>query len=209
MPQPRHRGEGRTQRYSASGQGRGWAPCLPLKPLRCADLVLPSKCTGSSSKHELCLVAGPVILEIVSNHTAPCPLSHACSSHGCLARALPASWARRSSWTSCSTTRRKAMRWAPPLLPRPGQQGLLHDGTQGRDHTAFYMMGTPAQCWDSTLASGMLCAGWRGECRGGLKHGLCWVAGRVQGEFYNYSGCGNTVNCNHPVVRRFIVDCLR
>ncbi|XP_043712681.1 isoamylase 1, chloroplastic isoform X4 [Telopea speciosissima] len=30
-----------------------------------------------------------------------------------------------------------------------------------------------------------------------------------KGEFYNYSGCGNTFNCNHPVVRQFIVDCLR
>uniref|UniRef100_A0A0C9QWI2 TSA: Wollemia nobilis Ref_Wollemi_Transcript_4182_3024 transcribed RNA sequence n=1 Tax=Wollemia nobilis TaxID=56998 RepID=A0A0C9QWI2_9CONI len=30
-----------------------------------------------------------------------------------------------------------------------------------------------------------------------------------RGECYNYSGCGNTFNCNHPVVRRFIVDCLR
>lgn len=29
------------------------------------------------------------------------------------------------------------------------------------------------------------------------------------GECYNYSGCGNTMNCNHPVVRQFIVDCLR
>jgi len=28
--------------------------------------------------------------------------------------------------------------------------------------------------------------------------------------FYkNYSGCGNTVNCNHPVVRSFIIECLR
>lgn len=27
--------------------------------------------------------------------------------------------------------------------------------------------------------------------------------------YRNYSGCGNTVNCNHPVVRGFIVDCLR
>lgn len=28
-------------------------------------------------------------------------------------------------------------------------------------------------------------------------------------DFYmNYSGCGNTVNCNHPVVRKFILDCL-
>ncbi|KAF9617544.1 hypothetical protein IFM89_037356 [Coptis chinensis] len=31
----------------------------------------------------------------------------------------------------------------------------------------------------------------------------------VQGEYYNYSGCGNTLNCNHPVVRQFILDCLR
>ncbi|KAF7849275.1 hypothetical protein BT93_L1023 [Corymbia citriodora subsp. variegata] len=30
-----------------------------------------------------------------------------------------------------------------------------------------------------------------------------------KGEFYNYSGCGNTLNCNHPAVRQFIVDCLR
>ncbi|KAK9843453.1 hypothetical protein WJX81_003335 [Elliptochloris bilobata] len=30
-----------------------------------------------------------------------------------------------------------------------------------------------------------------------------------EGQYYNYSGCGNTLNCNHPVVRRFIVDCLR
>lgn len=29
------------------------------------------------------------------------------------------------------------------------------------------------------------------------------------GEYYNYSGCGNTFNCNHPVVRKFILDCLR
>lgn len=30
-----------------------------------------------------------------------------------------------------------------------------------------------------------------------------------KGEFYNYSGCGNTFNCNHPIVRQFILDCLR
>lgn len=27
--------------------------------------------------------------------------------------------------------------------------------------------------------------------------------------YKNYSGCGNTFNCNHPVVRDFILDCLR
>ena len=30
-----------------------------------------------------------------------------------------------------------------------------------------------------------------------------------EGQYYNYSGCGNTVNCNHPIVRRFILDALR
>lgn len=29
------------------------------------------------------------------------------------------------------------------------------------------------------------------------------------GHYYNFSGCGNTMNCNHPVVQQFIVDCLR
>ena len=29
------------------------------------------------------------------------------------------------------------------------------------------------------------------------------------GHYYNFSGCGNTLNCNHPVVREFVVDCLR
>jgi glycogen operon protein len=29
-------------------------------------------------------------------------------------------------------------------------------------------------------------------------------------QFFNdFTGCGNTLNCNHPVVRRFILDCLR
>lgn len=29
------------------------------------------------------------------------------------------------------------------------------------------------------------------------------------GYYYNFSGCGNTLNCNHPVVRELILDCLR
>ncbi len=27
--------------------------------------------------------------------------------------------------------------------------------------------------------------------------------------YYNFSGCGNVMNCNHPVVRSFIIGCLR
>ena len=30
-----------------------------------------------------------------------------------------------------------------------------------------------------------------------------------EGYYYNYSGCGNTMNCNNAVVRNFILDCLR
>ena len=29
------------------------------------------------------------------------------------------------------------------------------------------------------------------------------------GNYHNFSGCGNTVNCNHPVVQQMIVECLR
>jgi glycogen operon protein len=29
------------------------------------------------------------------------------------------------------------------------------------------------------------------------------------GQYYNFSGCGNTLNCNHPVVRDFVLSCLR
>lgn len=31
----------------------------------------------------------------------------------------------------------------------------------------------------------------------------------AKGEYYNYSGCGNTMNCNHPQVRQFILECLQ
>ncbi|CCG06997.1 glycogen debranching protein GlgX [Pararhodospirillum photometricum] len=30
-----------------------------------------------------------------------------------------------------------------------------------------------------------------------------------EGWYYNFSGCGNTLNCNHPVVRGMVIDCLR
>lgn len=29
------------------------------------------------------------------------------------------------------------------------------------------------------------------------------------GQYYNFSGCGNTLNCNHPVVQELILNCLR
>lgn len=29
------------------------------------------------------------------------------------------------------------------------------------------------------------------------------------GNYYNFSGCGNTLNCNHPIVRQMIQECLR
>ncbi len=30
-----------------------------------------------------------------------------------------------------------------------------------------------------------------------------------EGYYYNFSGCGNTLNCNNPVVRNMVLDCLR
>ncbi len=31
----------------------------------------------------------------------------------------------------------------------------------------------------------------------------------ADGSYANYTGCGNTLNCNQPVVRNFVIDCLR
>ena len=36
-----------------------------------------------------------------------------------------------------------------------------------------------------------------------------WYMLTPDGHYYNFSGCGNTMNCNHPVVQQMIVDCLR
>jgi isoamylase len=30
-----------------------------------------------------------------------------------------------------------------------------------------------------------------------------------EGYYYNFSGCGNTLNCNNPIVRSMLLDCLR
>jgi len=42
----------------------------------------------------------------------------------------------------------------------------------------------------------------------GLDNELYYMVG-PDGKYLNFTGCGNTVNCNHPVVRDLIMDCLR
>jgi len=43
----------------------------------------------------------------------------------------------------------------------------------------------------------------------GLDNATYYLADAQTGAYLDYSGCGNTMNCNHPVVRDFILDCLR
>ncbi len=45
-------------------------------------------------------------------------------------------------------------------------------------------------------------------CFRGMDNAIYYILDE-EGEYCNYSGCGNTVNCNHPLVRDFILDCLR
>lgn len=42
----------------------------------------------------------------------------------------------------------------------------------------------------------------------GLDNELYYMLGRA-GNYLNFTGCGNTVNCNHPIVRELILNCLR
>ena len=43
----------------------------------------------------------------------------------------------------------------------------------------------------------------------GIDNPTYYILDPETGEYVNFTGCGNTVNCNNPVVRDFIVDCLR
>nr|VFJ43410.1 MAG: glycogen operon protein [Candidatus Kentron sp. DK]VFJ52884.1 MAG: glycogen operon protein [Candidatus Kentron sp. DK] len=43
----------------------------------------------------------------------------------------------------------------------------------------------------------------------GIDNSVYYIIDKENGAYHNYSGCGNTVNCNHPVVREMILDSLR
>lgn len=46
-------------------------------------------------------------------------------------------------------------------------------------------------------------------CFRGLDNKIYYMLHGRGRRYKNYSGCGNTLNCNHPLVRTFILDCLR
>jgi len=46
-------------------------------------------------------------------------------------------------------------------------------------------------------------------CFRGLDNRIYYLLEDDPRYYKNYSGCGNTLNCNHPIVRDFILDCLR
>ncbi|MEN8136268.1 MAG: glycogen debranching protein GlgX [Thermodesulfobacteriota bacterium] len=43
----------------------------------------------------------------------------------------------------------------------------------------------------------------------GLDNPIYYLLDSQTRDYLNFSGCGNTMNCNHPLVRKLIVDCLR
>ncbi len=46
-------------------------------------------------------------------------------------------------------------------------------------------------------------------CFRGIDNSIYYILEKDKRYYTNYSGCGNTFNCNHPLVRDFILDCLR
>ena len=47
------------------------------------------------------------------------------------------------------------------------------------------------------------------RCWRGIDRDTYYLLDARTGRDSDYSGCGNTLNCNHPVVRDYILDCLR
>ena len=43
----------------------------------------------------------------------------------------------------------------------------------------------------------------------GLDNSVYYMVNPADGRYLDFSGCGNTFNCNHPVVRDLVLDCLR
>lgn len=43
----------------------------------------------------------------------------------------------------------------------------------------------------------------------GLDNTIYYMLDPQSRAYLNFSGCGNTLNCNHPLVRKLIIDCLR
>ena len=43
----------------------------------------------------------------------------------------------------------------------------------------------------------------------GLDNSIYYIIDQSSGTYLNFSGCGNTMNCNHPIVRDLILDSLR
>ncbi len=43
----------------------------------------------------------------------------------------------------------------------------------------------------------------------GFDNPIYYMLGEDRRSYRNFSGCGNTLNCNHPIVREYIIDCLR
>ena len=43
----------------------------------------------------------------------------------------------------------------------------------------------------------------------GIDNTIYYLLDSQTREYLNFSGCGNTCNCNHPLMRSFIMDCLR
>jgi isoamylase len=46
-------------------------------------------------------------------------------------------------------------------------------------------------------------------CFRGIDNSIFYLLEPNNRYYKNYSGCGNTLNCNHPIMRDFIIDCLR
>jgi isoamylase len=43
----------------------------------------------------------------------------------------------------------------------------------------------------------------------GFENSVYYLLDAKTRDYLNFSGCGNTMNCNHPIVRELIIDCLR
>ena len=119
---------------------------------------------------------------------------------------VPAAVAARGLGNYWGYSTAQLLQPAPALLRRPGA------GAAGVPGAASTRCTTRASAccstWCSTTPRRAAPAGRRSTSRALANEIFYHLDAGDRRRYRDYTGCGNTVNCNHPLVTRFIVHCL-
>ena len=180
----------------------GYSTAAFFAPMARYSSAVAQGAPGQAAGHELKLLVREchargmeVIMDVVFNHTA-----EGNQQGPSISLRLPPGSCLVAGFADCAVR-------APGLRASCGAAGLPRSSLSGCACLQTRPSLLHARCLEGHAAPGASAADRQAGHRGMDNRMFYMLA--PGGEYYNYSGCGNTVNCNHPLVRRFLLDCLR